>query len=447
MKLVSLLLILLISSFSCKTKEEWKSRTIYQIITDRFARTQDTGECDLYKYCGGNYQGIIDKLDYIKGMGFDAIWLSPIVENFEDSYHGYHYTNFYKLNPHFGTEDDFKALVEACHKKDIWILLDVQANDVAPVGTNYENIVPFNSSEHYHDWCEIVDWNNQWQIENCRLVGLPDLKQENDYVAETLYNWINDLVKKYDVDGIRISLAMEVPKWFWDKFTKSAGVFQTGEIFNGNPSYVADYQNHMDSVLNYPLYYTLRTAFIQSFKRLEEYWLNFRSIFLYPEYNTIFIENNDVERFLHESNDKMQYINAAIFIFLWEGIPIFYNGGEQYFEGGADPYNREPLWDNYDTSSELYQLLGKINEFRKNVKIWNFKIVQRLVDDNFYAFTRGNVLACFANKGSIERTILNHDFKNGDKLCNVLDSSDCVTVSGNGISISMKNYPKVYVKQ
>ena len=281
MKLVSLLLILLISSFSCKTKEEWKSRTIYQIITDRFARTQDTGECDLYKYCGGNYQGIIDKLDYIKGMGFDAIWLSPIVENSEDSYHGYHYTNFYKLNPHFGTEDDFKALVEACHKKDIWILLDVQANDVAPVGTNYENIVPFNSSEHYHDWCEIVDWNNQWQIENCRLVGLPDLKQENDYVAETLYNWINDLVKKYDVDGIRISLAMEVPKWFWDKFTKSAGVFQTGEIFNGNPSYVADYQNHMDSVLNYPLYYTLRTAFIQSFKRLEEYWLNFRSIFLY----------------------------------------------------------------------------------------------------------------------------------------------------------------------
>ena len=190
MKLVSLLLILLISSFSCKTKEEWKSRTIYQIITDRFARTQDTGECDLYKYCGGNYQGIIDKLDYIKGMGFDAIWLSPIVENFEDSYHGYHYTNFYKLNPHFGTEDDFKALVEACHKKDIWILLDVQANDVAPVGTNYENIVPFNSSEHYHDWCEIVEWNNQWQIENCRLVGLPDLKQENDYVAETLYNCI-----------------------------------------------------------------------------------------------------------------------------------------------------------------------------------------------------------------------------------------------------------------
>ena len=87
MKLASLLIFLLVSTISSKTKEEWRSRSIYQILTDRFARTSDTGYCNYNQYCGGNYRGIINKLDYIKGMGFDAIWVSPIVENTEGSYH------------------------------------------------------------------------------------------------------------------------------------------------------------------------------------------------------------------------------------------------------------------------------------------------------------------------------------------------------------------------
>ena len=110
MKIISLLILLLLSAYiSCKSKEDWKSRSIYQILTDRFARTSDTGSCNLSAYCGGNYQGMIKQLDYIKGMGFDAIWISPIIENTEGSYHGYHFTNLYTLNTHFGSEDDFKA--------------------------------------------------------------------------------------------------------------------------------------------------------------------------------------------------------------------------------------------------------------------------------------------------------------------------------------------------
>ena len=89
-----LLIFSLCFTFVCsKTKSEWLSRSIYQILTDRFARTKDTGNCDLGQYCGGNFKGIIEHLDYIKGMGFDAIWVSPIIENTEGSYHGYHFTN------------------------------------------------------------------------------------------------------------------------------------------------------------------------------------------------------------------------------------------------------------------------------------------------------------------------------------------------------------------
>ena len=447
MKTAHILLFCLIISISTKTKDQWKSRSIYQVLTDRFARTSGSGSCNLSKYCGGSYKGIQSKLDYIKGMGFDAIWISPIVENTAGSYHGYHLTNLYKLNTNFGTEDDLKNLITACHKKDIWVMVDVVSNHVGPVGTDFSKITPFNKAEHYHDWCDITDWSNQWQVENCRLCGLPDLKQENTWVTEKLLSWITDIVKKYNFDGIRIDTIMEVPKSFWDKFRKSAGVFQIGEAFDGRLDYVADYQNHLDSVFNYPLYYTIKSSFCGSFRNLEGYFMNSRSHFPHPEYMATFVENHDNPRFLNQCNDVGKFTNAAIFSLLWEGIPVFYYGGEQYFKGGADPNNREPLWNNYNTKSTLYGLLKITNTLRKNVKIWNYKIVQRYADENFYAFTRGNVLACFTNTKSLKRTITYHEFKNGDKLCNVLYNGDCVTVTNGKIDIVMGDYPKVYHKQ
>ena len=164
-QIIFLLTLILLQNISCKTKEEWKSRAIYQILTDRFARTS-TGTCSLSSYCGGNYKGIIQNLDYIKNMGFDAIWISPIVENIEGSYHGYHMKNLYKFNPHFGTESDFISLISSCHEKDIWVMVDVIVNHVGLVGTDYSRIYPFNSSEHYHNVCQkqigIID--GKWKI-------------------------------------------------------------------------------------------------------------------------------------------------------------------------------------------------------------------------------------------------------------------------------------------
>ena len=442
-----LLFVLLSTSITSKTKDEWKTRSIYQILTDRFARTSSTGSCTLSQYCGGNYQGIINHLDYIQGMGFNAIWISPIVENYAGSYHGYHLTNLYNFNTNFGTEDDFKNLITQCHNRDIWVMVDVVANHVGPVGTDYSQVYPFNSADHYHDYCDITDWTNQWQIENCRLSGLPDLKQENDWVTQTLLDWISNLISTYNIDGIRIDTIMEVPQWFWDKFRSSAGVFQIGEAFNGDISYVADYQNHLDSVFNYPLYYTIQSSFCGSFTNLEGYWFNSRPIYPAPQYVATFVENHDNPRFLNRCNDRSKFTNAAIFSLLWEGIPVFYYGGEQYYAGGADPNNREPLWDNYNTGTELYRLLGVTNNLRTSKSIWNYDIIQRYSDDNFYAFTRGDVLACFTNTNSLTRYITYHSFSDGDKLCNVLYDGDCVTVSGGSITINMGDYPKVYVKQ
>ena len=84
---------------------------------------------------------------------------------------------------------------------------------------------------------------------------------------------------------------------------------------------------------------------------------------------------------------------------------------------------------------------------RKEQRIWKFKQVQRYADDVFYSFTRGNVLVCVTRGESCQRTITYHEFSEGDKLCNALDPSDCVTVSGGSIYINMGQDPKIYVKQ
>jgi alpha-amylase len=164
-----LIVLLFITKIASKSKQEWKSRVIYQLLTDRFARSNGDGSgCDIHNYCGGTYRGIINNLDYITGMGFNAIWISPILENTPGSYHGYHMTNLYNLNSNFGSEQDFFDLVKACHAKDVWVMVDIVANHSGPIGTDYGRVSPFNDAAHYHDYCIINDsdfGNNQYRVE------------------------------------------------------------------------------------------------------------------------------------------------------------------------------------------------------------------------------------------------------------------------------------------
>ena len=80
---------------------EWRERSIYQVLTDRFAGGQNG---DMHGYLGGSWNAMAEKLDYIQGMGFDAIWISPVIDNVEGGYHGYWAKNWEKVNSHFGSE-------------------------------------------------------------------------------------------------------------------------------------------------------------------------------------------------------------------------------------------------------------------------------------------------------------------------------------------------------
>lgn len=426
------------------TPDQWRSKTIYQVLTDRFARTNgSTTPCqNLSDYCGGTFQGIINNLNYIAGMGFDAIWISPVVANTQGGYHGYWAQNFSQINPYFGSQQDLLNLVKAAHAKGMWVMLDVVANHVGPVSFNFTQIFPFSNTSNYHSYCIINNWNNQTEVEYCRLAGLPDLAQEDPTTRKTLLNWVSNIVKTYGFDGLRVDTVPEVPSDFWVQYTQAAGVYTIGEVFNGNMNYVASYQGPLSGVLNYPLYFTIRSVFQsgQSMYNLQNYFQ--QAAATYFDYSLLgtFVDNHDNPRFLYQNGDVIMFKAALAFSLTTVGIPIVYYGDEQGFSGGPDPGCREPLWTSMNTSAPIYQYIKTIIAFRKQTQFYWETQVQRWADDNFYAFTRGPYFFAFTNShNQQERNITYHPYSDGMTLCNIFWNGDCVTVQNGQFSVYLDN--------
>jgi len=100
-------------------------------------------------------------------MGFDAIWISPIPINLGDNYHGYAAMDLSKVNDHFGTYDELEELIHECHRRGIWVMLDIVGNHMACVGKDYDvpysDVTPFNDIKYYHKLCYITqhDWDTK----------------------------------------------------------------------------------------------------------------------------------------------------------------------------------------------------------------------------------------------------------------------------------------------
>jgi len=435
------------------TPDEWSQRTIYQLLTDRFSQTVNSSTpCpNLSLYCGGTFDGIAAHLDYIQGMGFDAIWISPVITNYPEGYHGYWQTDFYNINDNFGSSDDLINLIKQCHSRGIWVMLDVVANHVGPVNYDYSTIVPFNDPSHYHncsgcpDGCSIEDFNDYAQVEHCRLAGLPDLDQDNQFVRQTLLNWIKNITQFYDFDGIRIDTVPEVKMDFWEEYGQYAGMYAIGEVYNGNNTYVGEYSDIMDGVLSYPMFFTLRNVFAQqqSMYQIQSTFEQYQMFMKNLSLMGTFIDNHDQVRFLNEQPDILLYKNAITYTLMAQGIPIIYYGTEQGFDGSSDPNNREPLWTTkFNQNTELYQYIKLINQFRANntATINQNEQIQRYADDNFYAFTRGQIFVALTNGGEnqvqIMRNITYHPYTEGTTLCNLFyPTEDCIKVQDNSFEV------------
>ncbi|CAG2256696.1 AMY [Mytilus edulis] len=422
------------------------------------------------------------KLDYISGLGANAIWISPIVINTPKGYHGYWAKDIYNFNEHFGTEEDFKYLLSECHKRDIWVMVDVVANHMGYTDgccwnvdcdkqqlVNFTGFSPFNRSEDYHSLCEIMNWKNQTEVELCRLAKLPDLNQSNQYVRSTLLNWISELTKKYGIDGYRIDTVTELSvlaimllfvlilggKRLLVRIPGSCWSFLPWEASSGNITYTAEYQGPLNSILNYPLYYTMKRVFTgnQSMKTLtttvDQEIMKFEDITVLGN----FIDNHDVQRFLSISPNITMLMNNLAYVLLSQGIPIIYYGTEQAFNGGNDPENREALWPHYNQTSPLYKFISQLSHFRRRSDL-DFSSDQQTevyASDDYFILSRGDkhqVLIFITNKisdGNLTKTFPVNVYTDGTVLVNIENDKDFIEVTNRSIDVQFyKNMPKVF---
>ncbi|KAI5458797.1 alpha-amylase [Mariannaea sp. PMI_226] len=369
---------------NAKTAAEWRELSIYQVLTDRFATTGLTApDCWIRSYCGGTWKGLERKLDYIQGMGFEAVWISPVIHNIEGNttwgyaYHGYWGNNPYKLNPHFGTPDDLKSLSAALHKRGMSLMVDIVINHLAanqtPKAVDYSAFPsPFGNKASFNPPCDI-DYANQTSIEDCWLVTTPppalaDVDVANSTVFDAMVGSVVDIVKTYNVDGIRLDTARHIPKQYLAKFQDAVGVFVTGEALNESVAYVQQYQGPLDSAINYPLWFVLVDTFMgrTTFDYLAATIKTEEAAFSDVNALTNFLDNHDQPRLAsRDGDDVIRDKNAVAFLMFTSGIPVVYYGFEQRFTGAADPVNREPMWTSkYDTKAPLYQYISKLHKIR-----------------------------------------------------------------------------------
>lgn len=317
-------------------------------------------------------------------------------------------------------------------------MVDVVANHMGFANIADNRPAPLNQASSYHAACDI-NYSNQTSVENCRIANLPDINTQSPEIRTLLNTWVGWLVKEYNFDGVRIDTVKHVEKDFWPGFSSAIGTYAVGEVFDGNPSYLAGYANLMPGLLNYAVYYPMNNFYQQkgSPQALVDMIDTVSSSFPDPAALCTFIDNHDVPRWLNQKNDQTLLKNALAFLFLSRGIPILYYGTEQGFAGGADPANREDLWrSNFNTNTNLYQAIAKLTAARKAAGgLGGNDHTHLYVSNTAYAWSRarGNlvVLTTNAGSGSNAQHCFNTQKANG-RWTNVYGNGATVVSDGSG---------------
>lgn len=224
---------------------DWDEAVIYFAVTDRFfdgdASNNDAygvgdynvGEKGGSSYHGGDFAGLNQKLDYLKDLGVNTIWITPIVENITEDqhdnetdtatygYHGYWASDFTKLNKHLGTEQQFKALLDAAHSKGMKIMVDVVLNHAGYGTEKYFNSIltdaDGNSISMIRDSSNTISGDDKYDS----LSDLPDFVTENKAVTDQLVTWQTGWMSKYSIDYYRVDTVKHVETTTWEAFKNS----------------------------------------------------------------------------------------------------------------------------------------------------------------------------------------------------------------------------------
>ncbi len=369
---------------------DWmRGAVFYEIFIDRFYQGKnekdtayinlDWGEIPNPKsFTGGDIPGITKKLDYIKGLGVNGIYLTPVFCSISN--HKYDISDYTRIDEQFGTNEDFAELVKEAHKRDMKIVLDAVFNHCSMLLPQFQDVISKGIESEYFDWFMIdgdrVDTVNL----NYEVFGfssyMPKFNTSNKAVQEFLLDIAAFWVKEYDIDGWRLDVSDEVSHDFWRKFRTRIKELKPDCVLigeNWHDAYAYLQGDQYDSIMNYAFtkacldYYAFGVFDAKGFaEKLNHLLMRNNGQVNAMMFNLL--DSHDTDRFytsINKNKDKM--LSALAVMNMYIGVPCIYYGTEICLEGGYDPDNRrcfdweESHWDiSYmETLKKLFALKQK----------------------------------------------------------------------------------------
>lgn len=363
-----------------------KGAIYYQIFPERFfngSSVNDPPNLEMWgaaptreNYMGGDLAGIIQKIPYLKELGIECIYLNPVFEG--DFNHKYATTDYFRIDPMFGTNEEFKELVRQCHLQGIRIILDGVFNHTGINFPFFQDILKNQERSDYKNWFLIEEFPVAISKDSYECVGaypyMPKLNTANPEVRSFIIKVMDHWLKEYQIDGWRLDVADEVDSTLWEaarlilkeKYPECILLGETwsygGKLLRGN---------QLDSVMNY----LFRDAVWDYFGKkaipadIFDHRIN-TIIALHKEetcqllYNLL--DSHDTERFLHICGENKTILKmTAAFQMLFPGAPAIYYGDEAGITGENDPDCRKCMVWNDQADQELLQWYKKIISVRK----------------------------------------------------------------------------------
>jgi neopullulanase len=425
---------------------------IYLIMIDRFADGDPSNNTGLYDrknkfyYHGGDLQGVIDHLPYLKELGVTAIWLTPWYDNYDrlnqielkedkpsTGFHGYNPQDFYAVEEHFGSLAKLRELVGVAHRSGIKIIQDQVMNHTGPYhpwvddpptptwfnGTRSKHLKNVFQTWALHD-PRAVESLKRETMEGWFLDFLPDLNQHDAEVSRYLIQNTLWWIGATGLDGIRMDTWQYVPNSFWRDWTRALkrefpNFKVVGEVKDGDVVHTSFFQggkvrfdgvdSGLDSLLDFPLFYPIRHAFAEG-KPIDEIPKTLAKDYLYtnPEILVTLLGGHDDGRFMSETGATIAGLKLAnAFVLTTRGVPQLYYGDELALEGGDEPTTRGDFPGGFGGDArnafsaggrtkdqqELFEYIKRLTTLRREYEaLRTGELVNLYVSEQQYAYAR-----------------------------------------------------------
>lgn len=359
----------------------------YEIFVDRFRMgntRKDTSYINMKwgdkptpkSFLGGDLEGIRKELKYLKKLGVNALYLTPIFKSISN--HKYDIEDYFEIDEQFGSKEDLKNLVIDAHKEGIKVVLDAVFNHISDRNVLYKDALEKGKESKYYDW--FIFKNGKCEcFSSCSY--MPKLNCDNKEVQDYLIKVGKYYIEEFDIDGWRLDVSDEVSHAFWKRFRKeiketNKEVVLIGENWHDANSYLRG--DEFDSIMNYAftkslLDYLAFDKFDSSDMSAKLNELLTRNTSTVNKMMLNLLDSHDTLRFYTEvKNNLDKYLIAIALLFFYEGVPCIYYGDESLMEGGYDPDSRRGFVKNVD--NEAYNLIKKLAHIRRYKGFVNSKL-------------------------------------------------------------------------